>query len=215
MRANVADEDAIRMLAETGLRGVWTGIECGDEAVAKNVLDRGLDNAQLLRSFEILKKYNVLVMTTNLLGLPVPNSYETDLKTLDMNIAVRPNCASANLVYPYPKTALHAIAERDGFLPHGVPPLESSHRHSALTFPDVREQRRVENLQKLFDWIVQYPFLRPYCDFLCDLPLAELYRLLFHVRLGYSYKWKFLPIGSLRRELWMWLGLLYRRMRRT
>ena len=216
VRANVADEEDIRLLVDAGLRCVWTGIECGDEDVAKRILGRSIGNDKILQVTQILHKYGVSVVATNLLGLPVRNSYETDLKTLDFNIAIKPIWGLAGLVYPYPKTPIRMQAEADGFLTNGEAPiLDTARRYTAFTFPNPREKRHVENLCKLFDSIVQHPWLRPYCNVLCDLPLGPVYTMLNYARFGYTYKWKLFPFDSFWREFWMWLRFFLRRMRRT
>jgi anaerobic magnesium-protoporphyrin IX monomethyl ester cyclase len=216
VRANVVEEEHVRLLADAGLRCVWTGVECGDEEVANRVLGRALRNEQIRKLTDLLHKHGVLIVATNLLGLPVPNSYETDLKTLDFNIDIRPVWGLAGLVYPFPKTPIRIQAEADGFLVEGqVPILDTDKRFTAFTFPDPREKRRVENLCKLFDLVVQHPRLRPYCDLLCGLPLGSLYTLLYYIRAGHTYKWKMFPFDSFWKEFWMWLRFLLRRIRRT
>jgi len=216
IRANVVKEDLIKRLASAGLRVVWTGVECGDDHVANSVLGRGLTGEQLVDAARIVQRNGVLLVATNVLGLPVENPYETDLKTLDLNMRIRPTYALSGLLYPYPGTPVHAMAVKDGYLRDAdAPILETNKRSSAFAYASPLEKRRVENLHKLFDWIVQFPWLRRYCDFLCGLPLRVPYRLLYYSRFGYIYKWRLFPFRCLRREIWMWVRFFARRIRRT
>ena len=47
--------------------------------------------------------------------------------------------------------------------------------------------RQVDNFHKLFSIIVQFPFLRPFTNFLISLPLSYLYLWIYFAFYGYKY----------------------------
>lgn len=214
VRANVVKEDVIAKLRQAGLHSVWMGVECGDQEVASKVLRRGLTNDQLLSAARIIQKYGIVLTTQNLIGLPVPNTYEVDLRTLDFNIAIKPTYAWSSILYPYPGTDIAAIAHEGGFVKGHIPFLETNKRSSVLNFPP-RLKRRVENLHKLFGLIVRFPLLRPMTTFLCDLPLNRLYLVLFYLTYGYYLKFRMQPVGLAKLRLWSYVKLFFRMLGKT
>ena len=54
-------------------------------------------------------------------------------------------------------------------------------------FENVFPSRKINNFHKLFPIIVEYPFLRPYTDYLSNLPLPTLYTWLYFAFYGYKY----------------------------
>lgn len=213
-RADLVTNEIVSALRGAGLDSVWMGVECGNEAVANAVLDRRLRNDQIVGASDIIKRHRVKLVTQNLIGLPVADAYRTDLETLDLNISIRPTFAWSSILFPYPQTPVQSYAEQRGFLQSDYRFLETNKRSSVLTFSTPREKRRVENLHKLFGLIVQFPFLRPLCTFLCDLPLSRLYTPLFYGLYGYNMKMRLYPFRSIRKELWKYIALWARFVRR-
>ena len=214
VRANVVREDVIAKLRKAGLHSVWMGVECGDQAVARDVLRRGLTNEQLLSAARIIQKHGIVLTTQNLIGLPVPDTYEVDLRTLDFNIAIAPTYAWSSILYPYPGTDIAAMAQAGGFVHGQVPFLETNKRSTVLDFPP-KLKRRVENLHKLFGIIVRFPVLRPHVDFLCDLPLNRVYLVLFYLMYGYYLKFRMQPVGLAKLRLWNYVKLFFRMLGKT
>ncbi len=200
LRADLVDDENIGLLRSAGLDWVVMGIESGDEKISQEVLSRGISNSQLEQAAAIIKKHGVRLYTQNITGLPVKESYAADLKTLDFNIRIRPAFANAALMYPYPGTEISAYARRNGFLREMAGFPETNKQVSLFDLPRV-EKRRVENLQKLFPLLVMLPFMRRLSDFLCDLPLRRLYSLIYYTVWGLALKLRFLPFGSLRKEV--------------
>ena len=214
VRANLVREDVITLLRKAGLHSVWMGVECGDQQVAREGLRRGLTNEQLLSAARIIQKHGIVLTSQNLVGLPVPDTYEVDLRTLDLNIELAPTYAWSSILYPYPGTDIAAMA-RSGGLTHGsVPFLETNKRSTVLDFP-LKLKKRVENLHKLFGLIVRFPFLRPFTDFLCDLPLGRVYLVFYYLMYGYYLKFRMQRISLARLRLWNYVKLFFRMLNKT
>lgn len=215
VRANVVKDSTIKILKEGGLRFAWMGVECGDEEVANKVLKRGLTNDHIREAARVLEANGVQLITQNLIGLPVDDPYATDLRTLDLNIAIRPSFGWSSILYPYPGTGIEEVARQSGHLQGVATFLETNKKASALKFKSDMEKRKIENLHKLFGIIVRFPFLRRYVDFLCKLPLTEAYHVLYYLWYGYCLKIKLSPIRSFRRDLPIFIKVFFRMLAKT
>ena len=216
VRADLVSEEVVRRLHDAGLIGAGMGIECGDEDVANTILSRNLTTSRIREAARTLKRNEIGIWAQSLTGLPVENSYETDLKTLDLNIEIAPFFAWSSLLLPYPGTPIHDYAVRHGFLDASDPvDLETNKRSSALTFGSPEEKRKVENLHKLFGLIVRFPFLRRHSDLLCSLPLTPLYSALFYLCYGYYWRRAMHPSESLTERGTKYLRVFLRMVRKS
>ena len=103
------------------------------------------------------------VNTFNIMALPTENVFEVDLKTLDLNLILKPNFASFGLLYPFPGTAIARMAISRGYFEEDKDTLylDSNKNQSMLKFKSNYEKRKIfENLQKLAGIYVDFPFLR-------------------------------------------------------
>lgn len=214
VRANLVTEELIAMLKDAGLDSVCMGVECGNEDVSNKVLERKLKNEQLIAASKIIKKHGIKLVTQNLIGLPVKNSYQIDLQTLDLNIKIRPTYAWSSILYPYPGTPIESYARTHGFLEKEVPFLETNRRSSMFSFSK-KQKGQIESLHKLFGVIVRFPFLRRFCNLLCRLPLIGLYNAIYYAWYGYNYKTKIFPFLSLRKELGNYIRLWWSFIRKS
>jgi radical SAM superfamily enzyme YgiQ (UPF0313 family) len=191
VHVNFVDEDKIRLLKQAGCEVICFGIECGDEAIANGLLKRNTRNEKILDLARLLHRYKIRFMTQNILALPVEHPLAVDLRTLDLNIACRPDYAVAHLFYPLPGTELARHAQTQGFLPEDSARLpERTNSFSALVFPDPAEKIRVQRLHKLFGLTVSFPWLRPLVPGLVRLPLGGLYSVLFVAWYGFSMRFR-------------------------
>jgi len=214
IRANFITENMISCLKDAGLDSVWMGVECGNEEKANVILKREMTNAANERAAALLHQYKIKFITQNLIGLPVSDSFETDLETLDFNIRLQPTFGWASILYPYPGTAIETYAKEHGFLEGKARLLETNKRSTAFHF-SAAEARRINNLHKLFGLIVRFPFLRKHVDRLCSLPMDALYVVLFYVWYGYNIKFRIYPFISLREEIMNYIVLCFKFVKKT
>ena len=214
VRANLVNEEIISILKDAGLDSVWMGVECGNEIVANDILGRNLKNSQILRAVKIIQKYGIKIITQNLIGIPIRDSYKADIETLDLNIEINPTFAWSSILYPYPGTKVTYYAKKNGFVDKILPFLETNKRSTIFKYPK-KEKRKIENLHKLFGIIVRFPFLRKYCHFLCALPISGFYTYLFYLWYGYNIKIKIYPFRSYMGEVGRYFRLWLRFVRKS
>ena len=218
-RASSVKEKDIIDLKEAGLTHVWMGVECGDEKAANKIFLRGTTNDTIHQVTQWFNKHGVKIISLNIMGLPVDNAFEVDLRTLDLNLRMKPAMASFGLLYPFPGTAVAKMAISSGHFKEDKNTLylESNKYSSMLTFKSKKEKMMVENLQKLAGIIVDFPFLRPIAPFLCRLPFTKFYHLLFYMHLGYCHKIRLSPIKfrNIIKELPIFFGYFKTLVRKT
>jgi len=228
-RADNLREEDVKALSEAGLTYVWMGVETGDETAADEVFQRDLNNQTIISASNLLEKYGVKILALNIMGLPVKDPFEVDMRTLDLNLKIKPALASCGLLYPFPGTTIEKFAIKGGYLSSENQGefLESNKRSSLLNFHSKTEKRKVENLQKLAGIIVEFPFLRPLTRILTALPLTGFYHFLFYIHLGYCHKIRLTPFKLIKnnlgdrnyfsffREGYIWLGTFFSLLRKT
>ena len=191
VRADFMNDKVGQLLKKMGCKFVAMGVECGDEGVAKTVLKRYIANDEIRDACKILHKYKIKLMTQNLIGLPVDNPLEVDLKSLDFNISLKPEYAWSSILYPYPETDIGKLAIRKGLIQANFDGTQVSNKsQSCLKFKNPQLQRKVINLHKLFGIVVQFPVLRIVTNFLISLPLTYFYTWCYFTFYGYKVAWK-------------------------
>ncbi len=131
----VFTEEIARALKEAGARIVKFGLESGNERVRREILNRRMRNEAMVRAVRIANDAGLHSSAFVMFGLPTETREEA-LDTLRL-------CADANvgrfrwaMFYPYPRTAAHAIAAREGLIDPAL--LASSGNYfegSCLKFP--------------------------------------------------------------------------------
>lgn len=187
VRVNLINEKIVKLLKKAGCYSAWFGIECGNEEVRNNLLKRNITQEQIIRTCKLFKKYSIKYATQNLIALPVNNPLKIDLETLDLNIKCRPNFAWSSILYPYPGTQIYDFATKNGyFKKRGWDEIAVTNKVvSELTFINPFEKKKVERLHKIFGIVVEFPFLRPFVNFLISLPLDMPYKIIFFCWYGY------------------------------
>ena len=169
---------------------------------ANAVFHRDLDNKTIREACKLLRKYDVKINALNIMGLPIEDQFEVDMRTLDLNLQIKPTLATVGLLYPFPGTPIEEYAIKTGYLEEGIDNtqfLESNKFSSVIKFSSKTEKMKVENLQKLTGLVVTLPFLRPAVRFLASLPLTHVYHLFYYLHLGYCYKFL---LGPPSRKKW-------------
>ena len=209
---NIGGEYILGALRDSGLSWVWIGVECGDEEISNKVLDRSHTNEEITEAVRLFQQYDINVIALNIMGLPVPNPLETDLKTLDFNIMLRPALMKTSLLCPYPGSPIEAYARKNGYTDGKIEYMETHSNSSLIKMPSEKEKRQVVNLMQLSGIIVSFPFLRRYTEFLINLPLGKLYHAIFYFWYGYCFKFKFtrIKLQRLHREIPYFVKLFVR-----
>lgn len=196
-RPESVKEEMVVMLKDAGLYLAPMGVECGDEEIARGVLDRGkITNQHIIKAFELFHKHGVKTWSLNLMALPVEDPLSVDWQTIDLNIKIKPFWSQWNILVPIPHTPMweylignNRFLDLDTF--QKADKMPSGFTKTLLNYKDPKMARQVNNLHKFAGIVVKYPFLRPLVKILIRFPENKIYQYIFFFWYGY---WK--TIGS-------------------
>lgn len=109
IRIDRSTDEAVRLMAESGLRLVLFGLESGDEKYRKRFLNRDMTDDDILRGVELLRKHDIVIVTYNMFGLPLETPAMLE-KTFELNRKIQPDAVAAFVYQPLPQTRLAQIA---------------------------------------------------------------------------------------------------------
>jgi len=157
VRANLVDEEIVKMLKEAKCYSVHIAAETADDKIRNEVLNRNMSKEEILNSCKLLRKYGIKFMMQNMIGLP-GGSLKKDLKTLKLNIKCKPNYAWVSIFQPYPGTELEKYCRENGYVEDlDYDEIGSDFFNRSLL--KIEDRKKVEHLQKWFGYVVDKPFL--------------------------------------------------------
>lgn len=114
-RVGTCTFDMLKALKEANCTGLLIGVESGDEEYRRTYLNRPMTNHQIRETFDMAHKAGLKTYSFNIVGFPyeTPRNFE---KTIELNAQIHPNTPFLVIFYPYPKTHLRKICEKDNLL---------------------------------------------------------------------------------------------------
>ena len=113
-RADLMDEDMLKLMAEAGLYAVKYGIESADTDILKNCR-KNLDLDKALQVIQKTRAMRIKVHLTFCLGLP-GETRATAFKTAEWIKNIRPDSYQMSLATPFPGTDYFQIARKNNWL---------------------------------------------------------------------------------------------------
>jgi anaerobic magnesium-protoporphyrin IX monomethyl ester cyclase len=203
VRANHITAKMARELKTAGCRRVQMGLESGDEDVRNKIFKRNLSEGDIVRAARLIQAEGMKLQTGNILGSP-GTSLAQDLRTLDLNMRIKPDYAGVTLLQPYPGTEIFEYARNLGMLDSAAGALRETTvgRKSTLKFKRKREKTQIENLQKLFFLPIEIPWSFRLVKALIKLPPNRIYDFLFSRWVNYCQFFRIAPPRIGRKNLW-------------
>ena len=187
LRIDLLTKEKISLLKDAGCTSITFAIETGNAAKRHTLLNRKISNNVIISAARMLHKHGILFRTENMLALP-NETIDEALETLDLNIACRPTIGWSSLFQPYPKTPLGDVAIKQRLFDGKLEDIPSTFFEKTVLKIPKRQKHRFENLQRLFGFICDFPFLRFFVKLLISMPKNSLYDFIYsrHKRWGYS-----------------------------
>ena len=167
LRCEYTTEDMIDRLKDAGCFRIGIGVESGDDYVRNKVLNKNLSLLSIENAAEILRSRGIPFHFFNMFGLP-HQDYASALKTLELNIRLKPDPAYSTIFQPYPGTKFFSDKVKNSILSPSFSPHKINYSYS----PD---SKKIFRLQKFFLLIVKFPWLRHFLPLLVRLPLDRIY----------------------------------------
>lgn len=114
-RPELLDTESARFLSESGCKKINIGIESGDEVLRKTVLNRNINDEDIVRAFDCARENKLKTMSFNIVGFP-GETRQSIRKTIDLNKRIRPDYVQVSIFYPYAGTPLGEICKEKGYL---------------------------------------------------------------------------------------------------
>ncbi len=102
-RADVIDEEIVKLLRKAGCFEVKFGVESGNEFIRSKILKRPMTNQQIISAFRLAKRFGLKATAFNMLGLPCETE-KTIWDTIKLNREINPYRMGASIFRPYPGT---------------------------------------------------------------------------------------------------------------
>lgn len=116
-RCSNSDEEAFDLMARSGCKGVFLGIESGSPTILKN-MNKAATVEKYIRGTELLRQYNILSFASLIIGFPGETD-ETVQDTIDYVKTTRPDYYRAQLWYCEPGTPIERQREQYGIKGEG------------------------------------------------------------------------------------------------
>ncbi|MDD5355148.1 MAG: radical SAM protein [Candidatus Omnitrophica bacterium] len=114
-RADQIDEESINLLKEANCRLIRVGIESGDEYIRNVILKKGITDNDIIKTFQLAKKYGIKSLSFNMLGLPFETE-ESIKKTIKLNQEIQPDFIALSYFRPYPGTDLYNLCKEKNLI---------------------------------------------------------------------------------------------------
>ena len=169
---------------------VHLAIECGNEKLRREVLNKPISNEQIINACRILKRQGISISAYNMIGIPF-SKFEDELKTLDLNLKAKVDATYVSFCLPFMDTQMGKKAFDAGLISKDTEFLSWFERIPI----QVENREKVEKFAHLFTLIVLFPPLRRYLSALLSLPIPKsVLKLLKDLLNGYSLKRKIIPV---------------------
>lgn len=158
MRADMIDEERVRLLSKAGCACVHMGLETGNDKLRNEYLKKDLARTSFISAARLLRCHGINFELQNMIGLPG----ETILSVLDtIEINVRCQPAQFNLAYfiPFGHLELTKLAIERGEIPcEGAKIPDTFHEKIVLDLADKDEMRFLGSMAGL---LIEFPLLFP------------------------------------------------------
>jgi len=188
VRANLVKPGTAKLLKEAGCHMASMGIEAGNDYLRNQVLKRQITKDQTIDAIETLRKEGIRIQTFNLIGIP-KGSIENDFETLALNIECKVDYAMCFILQPYPRTEIYDIAKSEGLIEQkfeGFDSLKIPYGYHPPLKKSPEERLIIENLHKLFAFMVEFPKFLPLLRTLLKFPGGRLYSLIYYLWFKYA-----------------------------
>ncbi|MBW2056315.1 MAG: B12-binding domain-containing radical SAM protein [Deltaproteobacteria bacterium] len=149
----VFDHDIAGSLRRAGCRIVKFGLESGSERVRKEILNRPMSNADIIRAFRAAHESGLHTSAFVMIGLP-GESIEDLFATIDLLATIKPGRFRWSIFFPYAGTVAHELARQKGLIDfHKMQGLSNFTDESCLDFGE-DHNLLIEKLAAAYPWFV-------------------------------------------------------------
>jgi anaerobic magnesium-protoporphyrin IX monomethyl ester cyclase len=193
LRVDLVDDVQVRALAASGCDSVRLGVEAGDRDIRNRVLDKRLEDGQIVSVAELLHRHRVPFVTFNLFANP-DETYEQAWKTIHLNQKLAPAAVGSYIFLFFAKIRATEYAIARGLLDReDLAKLAEFPYNNHLSLLALHPDRspdaaRVSNLHKLSILAIRFPRLERLIRLLDRLPPNNLFIVLYGVCQAWEWR---------------------------
>ena len=147
------NEKLAKQLNESGCKVVKMGVEAGDEAIRKKVLNRNISNECLINVFGIARDYGLKPQSFNMIGIP-GESVENMMETVRINASMKPYIVWVSTFIPYPGTELYYESIKKGMIDEAKWHHVDSYRGESVLKEEYLSALEFKKIRVLFRWFL-------------------------------------------------------------
>jgi anaerobic magnesium-protoporphyrin IX monomethyl ester cyclase len=136
LRVDVISDEFIHDLMEAGCYRISFGIESGNDYVRKEIMYRKMSNKQIVKAFDITRKFGINTNAINIIGVP-GETEEMIWDTIKLNRRIKPTVSGVNIFYPYKGTKLGDYCFEKGLVDEALYySFSKERRETVLNYPE-------------------------------------------------------------------------------
>jgi len=148
-RADLIDDEIVDALSRSGCFEMQIGFESGDSELRNIVLNKQIDDDDLLRIFSMCRDKNVRTLAYTMMGIP-GETHKTIEKTIKMLTVLKPTLIRMTIFDPFVGTPLHEYCLKNNLIRHDKR-LQNHFTESRLAFADL-SNFDIASYHLLFPW---------------------------------------------------------------
>ena len=161
LRVDVISDEFIHDLMKAGCYRISFGIESGNDYVRKEIMHRKMSNKQIIKSFNIVRKFGINTNAINIIGVP-GETEEMIWDTIKLNRRIKPTVSGVNIFYPYKGTKLGDYCFQKGLVDEALYySFSKERRETVLNYPE-EYKKTLTYYHQNWQYLV-YPFSIKYC----------------------------------------------------
>jgi len=173
LRANLIDEEFIRLLKSAGCCKISIGVESGSEYIRNKVMNRNMSNKQISKAFELTRKYGLQTNAINIIGIP-GETEEMIQETISLNRKIKPTTSGINIFYPYKGTKLGDYCFNAGLVDEqAYYNFSNERRATILKYPDEYKKKLTYYRENWDNLIYPFDIRRRFRKAIIDTPIIN------------------------------------------
>ncbi len=182
LRVENIDAETAVLLKKAGCDRITFGIQSGNDRVRHEVAGRLTTNEQIIRACRLIQEQGIRIGIDIIFGWP-GETFEEAMDTIRLCREIKADSYSSNVLVFYPGLRVTHYAFEKGYIKK-IPTLEEIH---LLNFNDSllmsKEKKIFINLDKLFFYLIKYPYFERMIFWLLKLPPNKIFLFLKNLHL--------------------------------
>ena len=182
-RVDLVNEEKIKIMAESGCKGIQFGVESGSQRIL-DLMNKGITIEQIKKAFQWAHQYTIITDASIMVGWPDETDYDIDM-TYKLLKEIKPKMLMCSLMIPFPGTEVNKMMKEKGYIKDEnwndyvlfgkkPPPYRTDH----FTFKELRKKQN--KLIRMF-------YLRPSFIMMKLLSIRSFKELLYWFKIGIDF----------------------------